>query len=335
MAQLTLAEVAKVERDPVRSYVIKNVIRYAPAFNVIPFKPASSLRVAGIRWRNLPGVDWRALGEGYTASHGAVELVEESMYGFGGDINYDRVYEYIKNVHTDPIKLQTDMKLASMAYTFNEYLINGDPAVYPKAIMGLKARVTNSPARQKVGFAGAAATGLDATASAANGQAFFQTLRKMSKRTNNGDHDAWFANEDFGLGIGVVATYLHQSGGGFLSTSKDVLGREFPALYGSPVYDIGTKKDQTTEIITDTEVAGDAGADSTSVYCVAFNDEQGLMGAQLNDLKAYDPLNGGEQESAPSKLKRIDWWIGLVAFGSYGITWGWNLHAPDAWTVPV
>ncbi|MCG8430604.1 MAG: hypothetical protein MJA29_05495, partial [Candidatus Omnitrophica bacterium] len=91
----------------------------------------------------------------------------------------------------------------------------------------------------------------------------------------------------------------------------------------------------STEIITNTEAAGDAGADSTSIYCVAFNDRQGLKGVQLEPLKAYDPLNGGEQESTPTKLRRIDWWIGFVAFGSYGITRGWNLHAPTGWTVPA
>jgi hypothetical protein len=336
MAQMTLAELYKVEKsDPYRAIVLHNMIRDADALNFIPFKNVSSLKVSGLRYRNLPSVDFRAVGEGYTASHGALEEVYDSLVALGGDINFDRVFDLVGDTVVDPIKVQTDMKTKAMAFKFNDKLINGDPASEPKEFMGLKARISNMPSRQKVGFAGSSATGLDATASAANAQAFFQTLRKMSKRTNGGEHDIWLCNEDTQLGIGVVATYINASGGNFLSVTKDVLGREFPTLYGSPVVDIGLKKDQSTEIITDTETAGDSGSDSTSIYCVAFNEEQGLMGVQLEEFKVYDPLNGGEQESTPSKLRRIDWWMGFVSFGSYGITRGWNLHAPDSWTVPV
>lgn len=333
---LTLAEYAKAEsRDPKRAYILKNMIRHSPMFDVIPWEKAKAFRVSGLRWRNLPDVDWRSINEGYTASEGSIEEVWETLYGFGGDINYDRVFELTTATLVDPIRVQIDMKMASMGFKFNDYLINGDPAVNAKGLMGLKARVTNAPSRQKVGFAGGSATGLDATASTANAQAFFNNLGKIHKRTNGGEHQAWFCNENVQLGIGVAARYLNISGGGFLDVTKDSLNREFPTMYGSPIYDIGLKKDQSTEIITNTETAGDSGSDSTSIYCVAFNSEQGLMGAQLEPLKFYDPLNGGEQESTPAKLRRIDWWIAFVAFGSYGITRGWNLHDPSAWTVPA
>jgi hypothetical protein len=95
---------------------------------------------------------------------------------------------------------------------------------------------------------------------------------------------------------------------------------------------MGLKKDQSTEIITETEVAGDAGQDATSIYCVAFNEEQGVTGIQLAPMEVYDPLAGGELSTQPSKMTRIDWWLGLAGFGSYGITRGWNVEGAANWT---
>lgn len=332
MAAITLAEVVKVTKDPKKAYVLKNLIRYAKGIDSIPWNSVSSFQAAGLRWRNLPTVAWRALNEGYTANSGTVEQVYESLYGFGGDIQYDSRMKDIKDVIVDPIKLAADQKMEAMGFEFNDVLINGDTATNPKKPFGLKARVALMPARQTVGFAGAGVTALDPTASVANANAFFDAIEKMHVRTNAKDHNVWYANEELCLGIGKAARFINASGGNILDVTKDSLEREFVTLHGSPIVDVGLKSDQTTEIIPNNEVAGDAGTDATSLYCVSFNEKQGIMGAQLNALKAYDPLNGAEQESSPSRLLRIDWWIGFVGFGSYGITRGWNVLDPGSWT---
>jgi len=31
-------------------------------------------------------------------------------------------------------------------------------------------------------------------------------------------------------------------------------------------------------------------------------------------------------------MTRIDWWLGLAGFGSYGITRGWNVEGAANWT---
>ena len=129
-----------------------------------------------------------------------------------------------------------------------------------------------------------------------------------------------------------MARYLNVSGGGFLDVTKDSFERSIPTLWGSPVIDVGLKRDQSTEIITNTEVAGDSGADSTSIYAVAFNEQQGVVGIQLEPMAIYDPNAGGESESKPVKKVRIDWWVGLAGFGSYGIARGRNLERIADWT---
>jgi hypothetical protein len=114
--------------------------------------------------------------------------------------------------------------------------------------------------------------------------------------------------------------------------TKDQWQRTVVNLYESPIIDPGLKKDQSTEIITQTETAGDSSSDATSMYCVSFDKKEGIVGIQLNDLKAYDPNEGGEMESDPANLVRIDWWVGLAGAGSYGATRGMNVEGPDNWS---
>ena len=129
-----------------------------------------------------------------------------------------------------------------------------------------------------------------------------------------------------------MARYIQASGGAFLDVTKDSFDRDIPTYRGVPIIDMGYKKDQSTEIITNTETAGDAGADATSVYAVSFDEREGLTGIQLSPPEFYDPLGGGESESKPVKKKRLDWWVGLASYGSYGIVRGRNVEGAVNWT---
>lgn len=329
---VTLAMLAKIETDVLKKYIILNLLREVKLFEVLPFTNVDSLKSVAVRYRTLPSVAFRKVGTGYTASEGDTEQVWESVYAFGGDINYDRVFEKVKNTIIDMKKMQTDMKLLSMALTFNDYFINGDHGVDADGFEGLKKRVSNMPTRQTVGFAGAAAAALDPTSAVASCNAFINGLEEMHYKTNRGDHNAFFCNEGIKWGIGRALRYIQAAGGNILDTTKDSFDRSVPTLWGSPVIDVGLKKDQSTEIITETEVAGDAATDATSIYAVAFNEQQGITGIQLDALESYDPLNGGEQETVPAKLVRVEWWCGLAGFGSYGFCRGWNVEGASNWT---
>ena len=329
---VTLAMLAKIEQNELKRYIIANLLREVRLMEVLPFQNVDSLKSVAVRYRNLPSVAFRKIGAGYTASEGDTEQVWESVYALGGEINYDRVFEKVKNTIIDMKKLQTDMKVQSMAFQFNDYLINGDHATDGDGFEGFKKRVAGMPTRQSVYFAGAAAAALDPTSSVASGRAFIDGLEQMHYKTNRGDHNAFLANEGIKWGVGRVMRYIQFAGGNVLDTTKDSFDRTIPTLWGSPVVDVGFKKDQSTEIITETETAGDAASDATSVYAVSFNEQQGCIGIQLSDMEVYDPLNGGEQEALPAKMVRIEWWLGLAGFGSYGITRGRNVEGASNWT---
>jgi hypothetical protein len=117
----------------------------------------------------------------------------------------------------------------------------------------------------------------------------------------------------------------------FLDVTKDSFDRNIMTYKGARCVDVGLKVDQSTEIITDTETAGDAGADATSIYAVSFDEQQGVRGIQLANIEVYDPLNGGEMEATPQKKIRIEWWCGLTTFGSHGIVRGRNVEGASQW----
>lgn len=334
MSGITLAQMAALETEPLRKGIIMNIIRDAPLMQVIPFENVSSLRTIAVRWSKLPtGGAWRKLNEGYTASQeGTVEQVEESLFGFGGEITYDRVLTKIANMIEDPITLQTKMKIKALTYGWKDAFINGDHASDEDSFEGLKKRASNLPSRQYVRFAGTGSTAaLDPTGSAANARAFFDKLEEAWHYCNGGQVDAIFCNEGFYLGLGRICRYA-QTQGNFLDTTKDVLGRDLITWRGKPLFDVGYTIDQSTEIITNTETGDDGSANATSIYLASFNKEEGIYGIQLEPLTVYDPLNGGESSSAPQLLRRIDWWNGLAMFGSYGLVRATNIKGAGNWT---
>jgi len=333
MTAFTLAQLAKLETEPLRKGVIMNLLRDARVMEVLPFENVNSLRSIAVRWATLPTVSFRGINVGYTPDEGDYEQVYESVYGFGGEIEFDRVFDKIANTIIDPKTDQTKQKLKALALTYNDYFINGDHATDADGFEGLKKRIDAMPSRQKVHFTtNSTDSVLDPTASAANARLFLDKLEELHYKCNRGQVNAFLMNEGLYYGLGRVLRYLGASGAGLLATTRDSFDREINTYKGAPMIDIGLKRDQTTEIITNTETAGDAGSDATSIYAVSFGTDEALTGIQLSPMDVYDPLAGGERESKPTKLMRIDWWIGLANFGSYGIARGWNIEAPSAWT---
>lgn len=329
---VTLAQVAKLSDAPLRKGIILNMIRESPILGMVPFENVNSLSSVAVRWTNLPSVAFRKVNAGYTASEGDVEQVYESVYGFGGDIELDRVFKKITgSLIQDPRTLQIEMKTKAMAIKFSDYFINGDHAVDVDGFEGLKKRVSNMPSRQSV-RASSTTDILDPTASVANARLFLDKWEQAMYSANGGNVNAILCNEGLKWGLGRVLRYLNASGGVLLDTSKDEFEREILTYKGAPIMDAGLKSDQSTEIISATETAEDAGTDATSAYFVPFNMEQGITGIQLSEMEVYDPLDGGEKSDKPTNLVRVEWWCGLAGFGSYGFTRLHNIETPSSWT---
>lgn len=333
---LTLAQVAKLEENPLRKGIIMNLLRYAKVMELMPFEEVNALTNVAVRWTNLPSVGYRRINEGYTASEGDVEHVYESVYIMGGDIELDVLFDKPQlksNYITDPAKLQIDMKTKAMAFQWNYDLINGDHTVDPDGFEGLKVRINNAPSRQKI-RASSTTDILDPTASAANARRFLDKWEEAFYSAGGGEQTASviLCNEGLKWGLGRVIRYLGTAASNVVDMTKDLFDREFPTYKGARIIDMGLKADQSTEVIPSTETAEDAGADATSAYFVPFSTEQGISGIQVGPLEVRYPTGDSERETKPTKLIRVEWVVGIAGFGSYGPTRLHNIEAPASWT---
>lgn len=330
----TLAQLAEVEIDVLKKGILENIIRDAPVTENLPFEGVSSLAVYGLRVKSLPDVAFRDINETYTeATDAHVEEVWESVYVLGGEIRFDRLFQYVKNTVQDPKTFQTAMKVKAAAFKFNDYFINGDHAVDPKGFEGLTKRVAAMPASQSIyyaGVAGDATAALDPTAAIANARSFFDHLEEQWIATNQGNVTHIFCNQGMILGLGKALRYAGTNAGvGMLDTGKDSFDRTFYTYRGVKLFDMGLLKDQATQVITDTETANDAGADATSIYMASIGSGlDQLTGIQLHPLLSEQL----PKTTSTSDGLLLEWPVGLCNFGSYCITRGRNVEGASNWT---
>jgi hypothetical protein len=326
---MTLANLATSLGEPqvMTKAAILDVIRWSRILNFLPFENVNKLILEVEKVQRLPDAGGFRKFNGAYNEGGAAETykVFEALKMFGEDFTVDRW------TPKEEVQKQIQMKLKSYSLAFNDQFINGDSAVNADAWDGLRKKVTAMQARQTLWFAASNAAGLDATANAVSARKFFATLTRGVRRCNGGKCDLIVANEAFIDGLTRSAMLL-QASGNYLNTTRDALDRKITTWNDIPIVDIGLKKDQSTEIITSTEVGGDSTANTTSVYFMSFDMLDGIYGAQMEPFRFYDPLNGAEMETKPAKMYRVDWPHTVVSFGNFGIVRARNLKAPDSWT---
>lgn len=333
MTAFSLATFAQLQQTPLRKGIILNIIRHSPIMERLSFVNVDSLESIAVRLESLPDMAFRSLNEGYTAGGAQYGQVAEGVFGLGGELQFDRVYDKLKNTIKSPKQLEVEAKTMAAAIKFNDYFINGDHAVDAKGFEGLKKRIANLPSRQTIPCNPTSTTDiLDPTASAANARKFLRQWEKAHYRAGNKMANVILMNESLAWAFADVLRYAGISGGNWVDMTKDLFDREVVTYKGTPFVDMGFKKDQSTEIITVTENPGDGGADATSAYFVPFNEEQGIQGIQLGPMEIYDPLDGGEKEAVPANMMRFEWWVGLAGFGSYGPTRLYGIEDPNSWT---
>jgi len=293
---VTLADVAKVSKEPLQKGILLNLLRYSDILGILPFEQAAALDNIVVRWAELPAVASRKIGGAYTESTGTTEQLTEAIRPMGGDVDVDKILEALPNVLEKPSVTQINMKTKALAFYFNYLFINGGPTVDADAFNGLEYRVeqldkVRSGQKLVIGTMG---TPYDPTVSTATEHVFIDKLHDLDALV--GGASAFFCNKGVRMGVGRV---LRRAG--VLDTTRDQFDR---TVYG--------------------------GTDTTSIYAVRFGQPEGLVGVQLNQLDAYLVTN--ELEAQPSKRWRIDWVVGLAGFGDNYAAREYNLAAPSAWT---
>lgn len=305
---------------PINKAFIADLLRFSPVMGEIPFTSVPGMQVSAIRWQTLPSGAFRTIGGGYTEGTGTTENLEETLYALGGDVKVDRLLTKATNVYEDPLVTQMKMKAKAIAFEFNRCFVAGSHAINADEFEGLTVRVSNEPTRMTLHLdASGAGTGdsLKVLASTANTNTFVDALAQADKYVEGATH--CFMNEDTYLKI--EAALRRTTAPSLLSTAKDSFDREILSYRGIKFIDVGLQRDKSTEIIVSTEDPGDGGNDATSIYVVRIDSDDGLHGIQLEGTspEPYDPLAGGELESGPQYLRRIDWAIGLMNVSNYAI----------------
>lgn len=335
---LALSEVLKVTQSRLGANIMRDLLRQVPVLRMIPIRPIEAFELKETRWQTLPTVGTRAIGGTWTASEGTLEQFATTVHVYGGDIAVDRLLTMV-NAQENPIQTQTEMKTAALAARFNYDFINGDHAVDPLGMEGLAKLAANAPSRMTINLETAGDT-LKVLASSTTEHTFIDALHQAlhilgAGFSEDGGKDvniAAFMNETTLLGVSQVLRRL-----GLNKTITDAFTRRWDSFGPAKLIDIGLKSDQSTEIISSTQTAGDGGADSTDIYFVRFGgvpqtaadgavemiDDSGVQLLQLNGtgLEPYDPLKGGEGGAGanPAYLRRIEWVIGLHQRAKYSV----------------
>lgn len=309
---ISLADVMKQSKEPMQKAFVSDLLRFSNLLATVPFDTVEGVNVAGTRWQTLPGAGFRKYGAGYTESSGTIEEVVETLALLGGDVKIDKVGEKVKSALESALITNMKMKAKSIAFAFNDAFINGDHGVNPDSFEGLKKRISNMPARQSIDLA-SAGDALKVKASAATMNTFIDAIHQAIKVVDGATHI--ICNENTHIQFGSVLRNLG------LANSIELYDRKWLTFGDVPLIDVGLKADKSSEIIASTEDPGDGGNDATSIYVVRMDGDDGLRGIQLNGMgpDVYDPLNGGESETGPQFIRRIDWAVGLYNLSNYSI----------------
>jgi len=308
MAAYDIVQHAKTTKDPLLSGVLNALLMRSDVTAELPWTTIGTLSQRTTRWKTLPAVTFRKINGAFSSDIGRYDQLDETVTSLGVDIDVDVMLDRDQASMADPRATQAEMATASMAYTFNDSFINGDQASDPDTFNGLKKRVANLPAAQTIK---AATNGLDVNSSDANRHTFLDLIEQAIYELE-GEADLIIGNGTSFRALGSVTRRL-----GLLDTTMDQFGRRIRRFgEGGPrMVDIGTKGDQTTAIIGNTETVGTSSA-TTSLYFVRLGEGTYLHGIQEFPVRTKDL---GERESQPQMRTRVEWTPGIAQWNDRSV----------------
>jgi len=320
---LTLAEYSQfLEKDGkmLSSGVVDILRKESFLLDKMQFPTIKSLKAKGLRIKSLPTLQNRKLNAAYSHSAGDIEPLEENAYLFGGRVDFDHRLTGKPDLIADPAAWNVKMYATSLAYGWNDDIINNTPSAKPDSIVGLRYRFARDFSGQIVDGS-AIDISADATTLSANAGTFYDAVQSTIYKCRDHSCDAILTSDTMKLRIDAVARIL-----GMYATTKDSFGRTITTWGegGPAILDMGTKADQSTKIMADDEGAtgvptGSAG--KSSLMCVKFGPEY-LTGFQDDGgLKSF------EWQTGVLKHVELDWAAGIFLTDPRSIAWLYNVQA--------
>jgi hypothetical protein len=308
----TLSELSKIETDTLRKSVIDTLLMESNVLELVPWETIGTLSTTVIKYQDLPSVGFRKINAGYSESTGTFAQKVENISLMGGMIDTDKALARAKNTVADARAIQQQMMVKAIAYKFNDRFINGDPSTDPEEFKGLSKRVDDIVSEgytdQLIDCGGTYGAARDAgfLYDSANAYNFLNKLDQLMYSIKGHNPDFLLMNRKTLLALRAVLRKER-----LLDQSKDSFDRSIDMYSGARLVDIGTKADQLTEIITNTEdpqslYTSDV---STSIYAVKFGIGEFLWGIQEYPMEVTDK---GLLEAKPVYRTEIDFPLGLA-----------------------
>ncbi|MEV7931284.1 major capsid protein [Kitasatospora sp. NPDC088779] len=296
---LTLAESAKLSTEDLQRGVIETFVQESPILDRLPLISTEGTAYRYNEEFELPGVSFRAVNEAYPESVGAVSSRIETLAILGGDSDVDKFLVQTRGNINDQRAIQETLKIKAASLHFSDQFFNGDTAVNPKGLDGLRKRLIG---RQVLDAKGAGPV--------ANGYDFFDALDALTGQVRgiSGQNGALYMNAAI---LAKIRSGFRRLGGAELLTSE-INGKKATMWNGIPMLDPGQKLDGT-DILPLT--AGTGGKETGDIYAVRFGSTEadaGVTGLTNGGIQVTDL---GEAHDKPVYRTRIEFYCGIALFG--------------------
>lgn len=318
---ITLAEYSQfLERDGklLSSGIVDTLRRESFLLEKMAFPTLNTLKAKNNRVKTLPTLQNRKLNASYTHSVGQIEPLEENAYLYGGRVDFDHQLENGDGLISDPAMWNVKMYAQSLAYGWNNDVINNTPAANADGVVGLRYRFARDFSGQIVD-AGGADISPDSAGLAAAFNTVFDGVQSIIYKCREHMCDLLLTNDTVKLRL---ESGLRQTG--MYATTKDAFGRTITTWgEGGPmIVDMGTLADQSTKVMPDTEGATGivGGGTKSSIIAVKLGEEY-LTGWQKAAMQNF------EWQTGVLKHVEMDWAAGIFLTDPRSIAWLYDIQA--------
>ena len=289
---LTLIEAAKLmlnNGEVQRSAVVETYAMSSDILRILPFRDIAGNAYAYNQEKTLPGIGFRGINAGYTASTGIINPEVEPLVIAGGDLSVDPFI--IKTGGEGVRERHQIMKIKALAHAWTAAFIKGSSVTTPASLDGLQVRIAGNQlipnGTTSLGDP-LSLTNLDTLIDSVDDPTHLIMNKKMRRRIS-------------------VAARAAAVGGNIVWT-KDEFGRQVMMYNDLPIV-IADKDNTDTDILGFTEASNNAtpGAAATSVYCISVGDGK-LEGIQNGGMEVRAI---GEQAATVTELTRVEWYNGI------------------------
>lgn len=328
-AALKLSDYAVMSKDPAASALMFSLIENRSVLADIPLMTKSALMAAGVRWvDNLPAATWADINEEGTTVTGKPTDFIEQAYIIRNYVDTDHLLLEDENQLFDPHAARIEAYMKGLTYEINDKFINNEHITASgnkKAPVGLKSRIANGTTygvrSANLINAGGAVFTTAATAAEYGALCGWLDQALWSVGSPDGTNVVLYCNELFMRRFDALSRQY--SGQGGFSQAQDQLGRTVTKYKNATIADVGYKSDQSTRIITVTELAtglADTGGTFTSVYAVNYS-PGAMSGWQMKPISTK-PV---DQDNGVIKRTLIEWTVGLYSQSDRSIARVYNI----------